>query len=279
MEEKPDNKTNPKGGNMLLRIVSGVLAVVVIVAGVLYSMEVGKLNEAKQDIASLEGQLTTEKAHATDLQTQLTAAKAQATTLTADLTTANTKVTSLTADLATANTRVTGLTTDLATANTRIATLTADLATANARVTTLTTNLATANATIVTLTADRAIANTQITSLTGELATANTNYRKVADPRHFFTVQELTDWLARDDTNTNPAYVGLRNSEKAYILMIRALRDGLLLPAALDYSNGITYYKNTAVVVGDIYDINVATDAIVLQGTTSPYFSHPLPLP
>ncbi len=255
MEEKIGNKTNTMVGNRLLPIASGILAVVVITMSVLYGMESGKLNEANRNISNLEEQLTTEKAHVADLQAQLIAANTKATSLTTALVAADTKATSLTTDLAAANIKATSLTTDLTAANTRITTLITDLTAANTRISTLITDLATANAT----------------------------YRKVASPRHFLSVQELTDWLAKDDTNNNTTYAGLRNSEKAYILQIKALRDGLLLPASLTWLNGVVYNENIAIIggtsIGASYSVDVATDRIGLKASVTPYSTYPLPLP
>jgi hypothetical protein len=161
-------------------------------------------------------------------------------------------VTSLTADLATANAKVTSLTSDLATANTKVASTQASLDKA---------------------TSDLAAAVLANTSQAAEL-------KKVKDPKHFDTMTELTTWLAKDDTNTNPAYASLSSYSRAFILQVKALRDGYLLPACLDWDAAYIYSWNAAVVGGVVVSVNASTDAVTLGPTFSnPPPSHPLPLP
>jgi septal ring factor EnvC (AmiA/AmiB activator) len=247
--------------------------VALIALGVFYGQGVGKLNKANTQISdltanvtSLEGQLTTEKANVASLQTQLAAEKANVANLQTQLTAAKGQVTSLTADLATANGKVTSLTTDLATANGKVTSLTSDLATANAKVTSTQASLDKANLDLATTVAT--------------IATQSTALKKVQDPRHFDTLAELTAWLAKDDTNTNPAYASYSGYSKAFILQVKALRDGYLLPACLDWDPSYIYSWNVAVVGGTVYSIDPTTD-VLTQGPTfgSPPPSHPLPLP
>ena len=253
----PAKKT---GGNPLMLIVSGVLVVALIVVGVLYGMEVGKLNKANQNITSLEanvtsltGQLTAEKATVADLQTQLAAQKAtvadlqtQLAATKSDLTASQAKVTSLTSDLSTANASVTSLTANLATANGKITTIQASLDKANA-------DLAVANATI----------NTQTTTL-----------KKIQNPRCFNSLQELTDWLAKDDTNTK--YASLDPVSRCYVLQSRALNDGFLLSAStrIDSTTHTAYLSNQAWIGGTLYGVNSATDQIFIFDSGYP----PIPL-
>ena len=266
----PAKKT---GGNPLMLIISGVLAVALIAVGVLYVMEMGKLNKANDNIASLEtnvtslqSQLATEKASVASLQTQLAAEKANVADLQTQLTAAKGQITSLTADLATATAKVTSLTADLATANGKVTSLTADLATANGAVTNLQGSLLKAGA---DLAAAVALNTTQAATL-----------KKVQDPRHFDTLAELTAWLAKDDTNTNPAYAAYSPAAKAYILQVKALRDGYILSTALDYDATSIYSWNVAVAGGMVVMVNAANDAILTGPTfASPPPSHPLPLP
>ena len=90
---------------------------------------------------------------------------------------------------------------------------------------------------------------------------------------------ELTQWLAQDDTNTNPAYASLSSYSRAFVLQVKALRDGYLLPACLDWDAMYIYSWNAAVVDGAVVSVNVDTDAV----TVGPAFSsappsHPLPI-
>jgi uncharacterized membrane-anchored protein YhcB (DUF1043 family) len=106
----------------------------------------------------------------------------------------------------------------------------------------------------------------------------STELKKVEDPRHFATVAELTDWLAQDDTNK--VYANERPSIKGYILQIRALRAGFLLPVTISYENNTLYFDNIAIIGDSIYDIDASTDAIYkLLSGMQPVPSHPLPLP
>jgi predicted nucleic acid-binding Zn-ribbon protein len=286
-------KPPSSGGKAVGYVISGVLVVALIALGFVFNQTSGKLNTANDKITSLQSdvaakqgnidslntQLTTEKANVASLQTQLTAAQANVTKLTSDLsasqaslTAAQGQIKTIQASLDTATASVTKLTSDLATANAKVTTTQASLDKATADLTKATSDLATANASLTK-------ANADLAAMTTNYNNVNVNYKKVADPRHFLTVQELTDWLARDDTNTNLAYINLRSSEKCYILQIKASRDGLLLPATIEYASNGVYYGNVAIVGGAIYFVDVATDAITLEGTTAAYASHPLPLP
>jgi uncharacterized coiled-coil protein SlyX len=226
--------------------------VALIVLGVFYAQGVGKLDDANARIYNLETQLAKEKAAAASLEVQLAAQKtmvadlqAQLSATKADLTASQAKVSSLTSDLTAANAKVTGLTADLAAANSKVASTQASL--------------------------DKAYA---------DLAISASSLKQVQDPRHFNTLAELQTWLAKDDTNTNPAYAASSSYAKAFILQVKALRDGYLLPACLDWDATYIYSWNAAVVGGMVVSVNASTDVI----TPGPTFgsappSHPLPLP
>jgi len=280
-------RTSGSNQNPIFYAITAVLAIALIALGIFYGQGMGKLNKANTQITTLEANVTTlqtqldaEKATAADLQTKLTAANSQVTSLTADLATANAKVTSLTADLATANAKVTSLTADLATANAKVTSLTADLATANANVTSLTASLATANAKVTTTQASLDKANSDLAAALVANATQAATLRTVQDPRHFNSLTELTNFLAQDDTNTNPAYSALQPSGKAYVLQIKALRAGFLLPAQIDWDATNIYSENIAVIGSGIYEVFASSDT-VYYGTSFSYTPplHPLPLP
>ncbi len=272
------------------------------------------LGTANGKINSLTSELTASKDRVTTLTADLGTTNGKVTSLSADLGTANTKVASLTSDLGSASARVTSLTTDLATANGRVTSLTASLSAANANITKLSADLAVANANVTKLSADLATVNANVTRLSSDLAAANANVAKLtsdlaaanaqvtklnadlatakqdaadyaalvlvlAYPRHFNSVQELNSWLATDNTNSNTAYAGLTSSQRCYILQVNALQDGFLLPAAISVSsNGTVYYNNVAIVGGSVYAVNVLTDQIFLEGTTSTFPLYPVPL-
>jgi len=257
----PAKKT---GGSPLMLIISGVLAVALIAVGVLYVMEMGKLKKANDNISSLEtnvtsleGQLATEKASVASLQTQLATEKANVATLQTQLNTAK-------SDLTASQAKVTSLTADLAAANASVTNLTASLATANAKVTSTQTSLDKANADLATAVATNASQTTEL--------------KKVKDPRFFDTLAELTAWLAKDDTNTNPVYASYNAVTKAYILQIKALRDGYLIGAYGGWAASSVYYDNTTLAGGVLVEIDVLTDLTVV-GPAWTVPSHPLPIP
>jgi hypothetical protein len=113
-------------------------------------------------------------------------------------------------------------------------------------------------------------AQTVNTALTAEL-------KKIKDPRHFASVTELKDWLAKDDTNTK--YVSLEAVQRSFILQVRALRDGFLLPATFYVSGGVLYVVNEAVIGDQIYDVSSYNDTIAFYHYCNAQPSHPEPLP
>jgi len=240
----PFPATHPRK-NPAWMLSSAILAVALIVLGFFYWRGTNKLGAANARIFSLETRLADEKANVASLKVQLAAANANVTDLTAQLATASSKVTSLTADLATAKRKVASLTAELAAADAKVASTQASL--------------------------DKAYA---------DLAASNACLKQVQDPRHFNTMAELQDWLAKDDTNTNPLYASSSPDIKAFILQVKALRDGYLLPACLDWDASYIYSWNAAVVGEVVVSVNAATDAVT-EGPTfgSPPPSHPLPLP
>jgi hypothetical protein len=272
-------------GKTLWYVISGVLLIALIAFGILYGSTSGKLKTANTKIIEMESDITAKKGNIDSLNTRLTAEKVNVTSLQTQLATEKANVTKLTTDLSTSQTSLTiaqgqvkTLQASLDTANASVTKLTSDLASANNRVANIQAGLDKANTDLATAITNLAKATTDLATMTTNFNNINTNYKKVADPRHFLTVQELTDWLAKDDTNTNTAYTSLRPSEKSYILQIKAARDGFLLSASIMYLNSQVYYSNVAVVGGSIYNINTLTDQIELEGTTTPYASHPLPL-
>lgn len=155
-----------------------------------------------------------------------------------------------------------------------------------ANVSTLETNLANSEATVSTLEANIEEANASNDKLKADVATQRVinsslseELRMVKDPKHFASLQELVDWVDQDDTDT--AYASKSLTEKAFILQVRALRDGYLLPAHFantDYDYYVEYAGNLAYIGDKIYHVDPASDDIFLWGYVNPVPSHPLPL-
>ena len=90
-------------------------------------------------------------------------------------------------------------------------------------------------------------------ALSGEL-------EKVKYPRHFGSLAELTDWLRKDDTDTRHAGEDLLH--QSFVLQVRALRDGFLLPVSIQSTPEVIPATNRAVIEGAIYMIWPSDDSI-----------------
>ena len=236
----------------------GVLVVGLAASLFFYFQESGNLKDAQDVIVDLEGDVSTLDDIVSTLGTDLAAAEAEVTRLDGELTAAEAQVSTLEADLAAAEGQVSTLEADLAAAETQVSTLEADLAAAEGQVSTLEAELADAEA--------------QVATLAEELQT-------VKDPRHFASLQELEAWLAQDDTDTAYPFAG--PFEQAFILQVRALRDGYLLPVYfedLDYDFLVEMSGNFAYIGDEIYYVDPAVDFIVLWAFVDAIPSHPLPL-
>ncbi len=119
---------------------------------------------------------------------------------------------------------------ELKTAQTKVETAQADLALSNKAASSLQTDLQKSK--------DDIQAQQKINvALSAELA-------KVKYPRHFQTLGELTDWLRADDTDTNAKYASETVTNRAFILQVRAVMDGYLLPAILYDRDTVNYVGN-----------------------------------
>jgi uncharacterized protein YoxC len=87
-------------------------------------------------------------------------------------------------------------------------------------------------------------------------------------PRHFSSLIELTNWLQKDDANTR--YAGLGGPQLAFILQIRASRDGYLLPVRLPLAGSLEYITNMAVIGDVVYSIRGTDDFVERWGIVSP---------
>ena len=251
--------------------------IVVLVAGLaaslfLYFQESSNLRAAEDEIDALEGNVAT--------------LEGTVSTLEADLATSEAEVDRLEGELAAAQAEVTRLEGELTTAQDEISTLQADLAEAQAEVDRLEGELAAAEAEVDRLGGELAAAQAEVASLEGELATAQDEISTlsdelvmVKDPRHFNSLVELNNWLAQDDTNTE--YAGEEIYNYGYILQVKALRDGYLLPAFFEDWDGdyIANISGNLAYIGDeIYIVLPFMDAAILWFFAVDIPSHPLPL-
>ena len=128
-------------------------------------------------------------------------------------------------------------------------------------------------------------------SLQGELDTAHTSIEdqnlisqslsdeleKIKNPRHFESKSELVAWLAQDDTDI--AFPNKSTVERCYILQVRALRDGYILPvwfADLNEDKYPEYLGNLAYIGSNIYYVWVNNDSTLLWAIVEPIESRPL---
>ena len=154
-----------------------------------------------------------------------------------------------------------------------VSTLETDLADSQVTASTLETNLGTAN---ISLKA----ANSKVSKLQADVSTQRTlnsalseELKTVKDPRHFQSLTELVDWFDEDDTDTQ--YADESSVKKAFILQVRALRDGYLLAALILADGGAAVI---AVIEDEYWAINPEDDDTQKLGNIDPIPSHPLPL-
>lgn len=155
-----------------------------------------------------------------------------------------------------------------------VSTLEAELVAAAASVASLQTDLQTADAEIAKLRGDIETQQNLNLALSEELD-------KIKAPRHFESPSQLMAWLQQDDTDTKYAAEDWANLP--YILQLRALKDGYLLPATPYVQNGTLYLKNSAYVAGSteyassIWYVYADTDEIVFLHFVQSLPSTPLP--
>ena len=220
--------------------VIAVLAVGIIAGGYFLWQQTSKLGDAESEIVALEGDVATLEGNVATLEGNVLALEGN------------------------------------------IATLQTDLAESEATVSTLETDLAESEATVSTLEADLGTANSEISSLQADVRTQqtinsslSTELKKVKDPRHFQSLTELADWLREDDTDTR--YADETIPQGCFILQVRALRDGYLLPVRFYDDDTNLYVINTAVIGDSIYAVYL-DDSVEWYTYIGPLPSHPLPL-
>jgi len=140
-------------------------------------------------------------------------------------------------------------------------------------------SLADSETIVATLETDLETANAQAEKLQSDVSsqrninsTLSSELKTVKSSKHFESLQELTDWLHEDDTDTK--YTDESNAQKAFIQQVRALRDGYLL-------SGFTLTAGEAAVFAVIEDeywvINPEDDDTEKVYNIDPLPSHPLP--
>ncbi|MCL0050772.1 hypothetical protein M1N22_02880 [Dehalococcoidia bacterium] len=172
-----------------------------------------------------------------------------------------------TSKLGEAESEIVALEGNVATLEGNISTLETELAESEARVSILEADLVTANAKIEDLQADLSTQRNINLALSEELKT-------VTYPRHFQSLAELVDWLHEDDTDIR--YAGEDVVHQSFILQVRALRDGYLLPVALFLRDEEIWVMNTAVIGDEVHGVSAWDDHTEWLGFILPIPSRPI---
>ena len=132
-------------------------------------------------------------------------------------------------------------------------------------------------------------ANDRITILESEISDKNTLFEeqqttntalteelnKIKNPKLFSSQSELADWLFKDKTDTIAAdYDPLH---QAYVLQIAALRDGYILPADVDITDGDLLISNSAIIQDEFLWVYAWDDDIVFATYIDPIPMSPYP--
>ncbi len=128
----------------------------------------------------------------------------------------------------------------------------------------LQTDLTAANAKIDSLTKDNSSKQSTIDSQAAKIKT-------MSYPRHFSSVDELTSWLQKDDTNTlyaNPTAV--QKAQMAFILQVKAAREGFLMTVNIPLAGGLDLITNRAIVGDIVYEVRASDDFVQRWGAISP---------
>lgn len=163
---------------------------------------------------------------------------------------------------------------DVATLEGNVTTLEGNISTLEGNVTTLETDLAESEAIVSTLEADLENAQNALRAQQNINLALSEELKTVTYPRHFASVAELVDWLHKDDTDIK--FAGERYCLQAFILQVRALRDGYLLPASLWVENGILWVRSVAVIGDSVYGVWAGDDSVGWLAYIAPLPSHPL---
>lgn len=241
-------KSGGKSSNALFITLAVLLGVVVIGLGAFLFIKINELNNARRTISDLEYSNTTLEANVFSLEGQLAAERANVTSLNTQLASERVTVTNLQAELTSAKGDLTSTQSALATAQTSISALEGELVAAEARV--------------AALQADLTIAQANLSAATASNTALANDLNAVRSPRHFNSLQELTQWLANDDTDTNPAYATISGVARAYVLQVKALRDGYIISGYGFMEGSTMYYGNFAIAGSTVYDVDCVNDAV-----------------
>lgn len=165
---------------------------------------------------------------------------------------------------------------ELEDAQSQIVTLQESVSSLEEEVSTLQASLSDSEASVSSLEAELESAQNALTAQHDANSALAEEMKTMKDPRHFQSLTELTDWLRQDDTNEVYGYEDPLIA--AYILQVRALRDGYLLPTDIDLVDGKAI-SNSAVIEDELYWVIPTTDEILFAAYIMPVPpSHPLPL-
>jgi predicted RNase H-like nuclease (RuvC/YqgF family) len=173
---------------------------------------------------------------------------------------------------------------ELDSAEVQIAALSSEVSSLENNISTLQTKLADSENEASALQANLDAANTHsaaledtIRSLQSTISAQVDELKKIKYPRHFASLAELTNWLQKDDTNVK--YPGVSVLERAYILQVKALQDGYLLPVRIPLAAiGLSELDSNFAVIGDIiYTVRASDDSVQRWSSTSALPSYPIP--
>ena len=226
-----------------------VLVLAVIAVGYLYLQQTNKLEEAESEIVALEGNVATLEGNVATLEGNVASLEGNVSTLEGNVATLEGEVSSLETELADSEAKVSSLSTELSSSKSKVSSLQSDLKKAKDDIETQ---------------------QTINSALSGEL-------KNIQYPRYFKSSQELADWLREDDTDTE--YGDEDVPFICFILQIRALRDGYLLPAFVNPEGEDLYFSNWTVIGDEIYAVAAWDDSSTYVGYLyKPLPSYPLPM-
>lgn len=218
--------------NWWVFVVTGILAMGLITIGVLYFIEHNSLVEANENIVSLEENVAS-------LQTDLISKQQNIDRLQEELSIELENVSSLESQLAEEIDKSTELQTQLTAA-------TYDLNVSKAQITQLQSDLNASNTQVIILQTELSASLTNAARIQDDLDNAISELNKLTHPRHFYTLSELQNWLANDDTDTK----AISTAHKALIIQANAQRDGYIIMCNFFTSGGYVSAGCTAVVGG-----------------------------
>lgn len=224
-----------------------LLAAGLILVGYLFSQERNKLADAQSEVVSLEGTVTNLEEKVSILEAALAEESNSRELAQAEIVTLAQTISGLEANVA-------ALETTLAEEATKRELAQSEAVSLEGAVANLEENLSTLEANLENL--QNALAAQQNINVT-----LSDQLRQVKYPRHFTSVEELTAWLQKDDTDTKDEPL----IQHAFILQVRALMDGYLLPVSFYWHEGELWVVNRAVIGGNIYGVGVRDDRIELS--------------